>query len=234
MSHAGESIELARKLVLTGFAALWMPGTLMQVITSMFIGLVNIVFISSCKPYCGHALDDGDEAVPGVGGQVRRLLRVEADQKKNAVVTNSFALQSVVMTFLSLFGALLSKFNSGFVSTGAVEQGYSYATLQWFLIGTAAFVGLFGLSIVTKEAGACGAFDLLHQSAEKCLPKPMVALIEWLFACRALGHGSIESIEVEPGDETARAAARQAEAKAWKVQNPSQVMGVGPHPKIVV
>jgi len=98
-------------------------------------------------------------------------------------------------------------------------------------------VELFGLSIMTKEAGACGAFDLLHQSAEKYLPKPMVALIKWLFACRALGHGSIESIEsieVEPGDETARAAARQAEAKAWKVQNPSQVMGVGPHPKIVV
>jgi hypothetical protein len=218
MSHAGESIELARKLVLTGFAALWMPGTLMQVITSMFIGLVNIVFISSCKPYCGHALDDGDEA----------------DQKKNAIVTNSFALQSVVMTFLSLFGALLSKFNSGFVSTGAVEQGYSYATLQWFLIGTAAFVGLFGLSIVTKEAGACGAFDLLHQSAEKYLPTPVVALIKWLFACRALGHHSIECIEVEPGDETARAAARQVEAKAWKVQTPNQVMGVGPHPKIVV
>jgi hypothetical protein len=80
-------------------------------------------------------------------------------QLRNAAVTNSFALQSVVMTFLSLFGALLSKFNSGFVGTGAVEQGYSFATLQWFLIGTAAFVGLFGLSIVIKEVGASG---LLH------------------------------------------------------------------------
>ena len=74
----------------------------------------------------------------------------------------------------------------GFVSTGAVENGYSYATLQWFLIGTGAFVGLFGLSIVTREAGARGAFDFLHQLAVKYLSTRVVVLIKCLFACRAL------------------------------------------------
>ena len=68
MSHAGESIELARKLVLTCFATLWKPGTLMQVISSMFVGLAYILMIASCRPYCGHAHDDGNEAMPGVGG----------------------------------------------------------------------------------------------------------------------------------------------------------------------
>ena len=82
-------------------------------------------------------------------------------EERNAAVTNSFALQSVVMTFLSLFGALLAKFNVGFVSTGAVMLGFSFVTLQWFLIGTAASVGLFGFVIVLREAGACGAFDLI-------------------------------------------------------------------------
>ena len=79
------------------------------------------------------------------------------------------------------------------MSTGAVENGYSYATLQWFLIGTAAFVGLFGLSIVTKEAGACGAFDLLHRFAEKYLPTPVLALFKWLFACRTLVRHELTS-----------------------------------------
>jgi alpha-tubulin suppressor-like RCC1 family protein len=163
-----EAVELLRKLVLTGFAVLWLPGTLMQIITAMFVGLFGSLTIARCQPYCGHAHEGGGAA----------------EQQKNAAVTNSFALQSVVMTFLSLFGALLSKINSGFVGTGAVENGYSYATLQWFLIGTAAFVGVFGLAIVVQEANACGAFDLLHRSSQKYLPPAVVALFRWLLGCR--------------------------------------------------
>jgi hypothetical protein len=119
----------------------------MQVITAMFVGLVNVVLIARCQPYCGHAREEGDLE----------------DAKKNVGVVNSFAMQSVLMVFLSLFGALLGKFDSGFASTGAVEAGYSYEVLQWFLIGTAAFVGVFGLAIVTKEAGDSGFFDVLYR-----------------------------------------------------------------------
>ena len=50
-----EAVELARKLLLTGFAALWLPGTLMQVIMSMFIALANALLVARCRPYCGHA-----------------------------------------------------------------------------------------------------------------------------------------------------------------------------------
>jgi hypothetical protein len=134
-----ESIELARKLVLTGFAALWMPGTLMQVITSMFVGLGNIVLVSNCKPFAGHA---------SAGGGANAA----QETKRNASRTNAFGLFSVVMTFLALFGALLSKLSSNFISTGVVEHGFSYQTLEAFLIFTALVVALFGVSLVVSEA----------------------------------------------------------------------------------
>jgi hypothetical protein len=167
-----ESIELARKLLLTGFAALWLPGTLMQVITSLFVCLVNIVMVSRCAPYCGHE-HEGDDA---------------KQKKSNAAVVNTFALQAVVMTFLALFGALLVKFNSGFISTGAVEQGYSFEALQWFLVGTAFCTGAFGFAILLGEAGVHGAFNFLQQAAENWMPAHFVAAGQWLCGCRALCH----------------------------------------------
>ena len=133
-----ESIELARKLLLTGFATLWAPGTLMQVITSMFVGLGNIVLVSNCKPYAGHA---------SAGGGANAAQEAQS----NASRTNSFALFSVVMTFLALFGALLSKFANNFISTGTVEQGFSYQTLEAFLIVVAVVVAVFGVSIIVSE-----------------------------------------------------------------------------------
>ena len=167
-----EAVELARKLLLTGFAALWLPGTLMQVITSLLVCLVNIVIVSRCAPYCGHARKRDDAK----------------QKKKNAAVVNTFALQTVVMTFLALFGALLVKFNSGFISTGAVEQGYSFEALQWFLVGTAFCTGVFGSAILLGEAGVHGAFDFLQQAAENWMPAPLVAAGQWLCGCRALCH----------------------------------------------
>ena len=64
----------------------------MQVITAMFVGLVNVVLIARCQPYCGHAREEGDLE----------------DAKKNVGVGNSFAMQSVLMGFLSLSSARCS------------------------------------------------------------------------------------------------------------------------------
>jgi len=194
-----EALELGRKLVLTGFAALWKPGTLMQIITAMLIGLVNIVIISSCKPYCGHAGGEGKGGRKGEG-KARRAMAAMA-KRQNMATSNSFALQSVVATFLSLFGALLVKFNSGFTATGAVEQGYDFWTLQLFLIATAASTGLFGLTVVVGEAGAAGATACISRLAQDKLPEPVfvvlsalitaiVMAISCVFCCRRRRGGA--------------------------------------------
>ena len=76
-------------------------------------------------------------------------------------MVNGFAVQAVLFTLLSLLGALLIKFHSGFQSTGAVGEGYDYDTLQFFIIGTAVFTGTFGCYIVLREAGTSGAWAFL-------------------------------------------------------------------------
>jgi hypothetical protein len=139
-----EAIELLRKLLLTGFAALWLPGTLMQIITSMFVTLMYVVLIARCKPYCGHA--------PAHTKKSRRRALVKA----HSHVVNFFALFVVLMTYFALFGALLVKFNSGFVSTGAVQEGYGYLSLQLYLIGTALLTGCCGGFMLVKEISVNG------------------------------------------------------------------------------
>lgn len=144
-----EVTELARKLLLTGVAALWVPGTLMQVIASMFVALTNALLIARCRPYRGHA--DARSVKDG---------RTKQAEQRNGTVTNMFALQAVVMTLLSLFGALLVKFHSGFQATGAVDEGYDHGTLQGFLIATALLTGVLGLAIVLHEVGRSGVAKL--------------------------------------------------------------------------
>jgi hypothetical protein len=168
-----EAIELTRKLLLTGFAALWMPGTLMQVIASMSLGIVNIAMIGSCKPYCGHALFPPDSS--GEEENVDDKETKNAGDKKNANVVNSFALTSATMVFFSLLGALLVKFHTGFTSNGVSEEGYSFAMLQWLLISTAACIGVFGTLIIAKEYGAGGISVVLHSAAVPADPFAHVA-----------------------------------------------------------
>ena len=83
------------------------------------------------------------------------------------------------MTFLSLFGALLVKFRSGFQPTGAVQEGYSDDMVEAGLIGTAALVGIFGLCIVVGEIGAKAANALLQR--EETLA-PVRGAIAWVGA----------------------------------------------------
>eukprot|EP00937_MAST-01D_sp_MAST-1D-sp2_P000186 g186.t1 len=138
---------------------LWMPGTLLQIITGMLLALANVVLIARCKPYCGHE--------PTHAGSQEKLI---AAKKQNGSVVNAFALYSVVMVYLSLFGALLVKFNAGFLSTGAVEEGYKYSTLQLFLAGTALFTLVHGALIVLHEVGVHGALDFLREVLDGYMP----------------------------------------------------------------
>ena len=85
------------------------------------------------------------------------------------------------MTLLALLGALLVKFQTGFLSTGTVEEGYNYTTLQAFLIGTALFTGAFGFTIVLQEAGKSGAFAFVWKLMR--LP-PEASLQQVLCSCR--------------------------------------------------
>ena len=168
-----EAIELTRKLLLTGFAALWMPGTLMQMVASMCVIIANIAMIGSCKPYCGHALSPPDSS--GEEENVDDKETKNAGDKKNANVVNSFALTSATMVFFSLLGALLVKFHTGFTSNGVSEEGYSFAMLQWLLISTAACIGVFGTLIIAKEYGAGGISVVLHSAAVPADPFAHVA-----------------------------------------------------------
>ena len=85
---------------------------------------------------------------------------------------------SVVMTLLSLIGALLVKFSSGFQPTGAVQEGYSDDMVEAGLIGTAALVGIFGLFIVMGEVGAKAARSMLEQK----VAAPVRSVAAWVQA----------------------------------------------------
>jgi hypothetical protein len=52
-----------------------------------------------------------------------------------------------------LFGSLLVKINSGFVSTGIYEEGYSQVFLQWLLISAASVVAIFGVLLIGRDLG---------------------------------------------------------------------------------
>jgi hypothetical protein len=55
-----ELIIMVQKLLLTGLASLWFPGTLMQVITSMFVALTALVAVCVFRPFRGKgALEKG-------------------------------------------------------------------------------------------------------------------------------------------------------------------------------
>ena len=69
------------------------------------------------------------------------------------------------MTFLSLFGALLNKLGTSFVSTGAVSQGYDHRTLEIFLIGVTVVVAMAGLTVVILELGIAGLCSLVGRFA---------------------------------------------------------------------
>jgi hypothetical protein len=140
-----EAVELTRKLLLTGGCALFLPGTLMQIIMSMFITFSNVIYVAYARPYVGHAPTTVGGNLVQTSGQLWQL------QKKNSKVANAFALWVIVSTFLSLMGALLVKFNSGFQSTGAIEEGYSYMTLQYFLVITLVSTGVVGAGLLMQE-----------------------------------------------------------------------------------
>ena len=140
-----EAIELWRKLLLTGFAALWVPGTLMQVITSILITLAHLVMVARAEPYRGHACARAVRQGPA---------EAKASQEANCGAVNSFAVQAVLMTFLALLGALLVKFHSGFQSTGAVEPGYDYQAGRGAVATT-----------------VCGDADIPHQGRRRHLPR---------------------------------------------------------------
>ena len=84
------------------------------------------------------------------------------------------------MTLLTLVGALLVKFRSGFQSTGAVQEGYSDDMVQAGLIGTAALVGIFGLCIVASEVGAKAARALFERVACEQVPSPVRDAAAWV------------------------------------------------------
>jgi hypothetical protein len=134
-----EAVEMGRKLLLTGFAALWMPGTLMQIITSMFLGFFYSIFLSTCSPYRGHAIE-------GIGNEEL----AERTRLSNSASSNRFAQQGAAMTVLCLFGAMLVQIDAGFNSSGRVEPGYSFDTLVLFLVGTTVSVALFGIAALFR------------------------------------------------------------------------------------
>ena len=53
--------QVAKKLILVGFATIVMPGTLYQLLFAFMITLVHMLFLSIFQPY--RALDNGLRAV---------------------------------------------------------------------------------------------------------------------------------------------------------------------------
>ena len=110
------------------------------------------------------------------------------------------------MTFLTLFGALLVKFRSGFQSTGAVREGYSDDMVEAGLVGTAALVGIFGLFIVVSEIGAKAARSMLEQQ----VTAPVLNAAAWVRAtacCRKCRRRAAALCAAAPGKRSGATAA---------------------------
>jgi hypothetical protein len=145
-----EIVEIFKKLVLAGFAAMWLPGTLMQLIMSMFVVIAALLATCVCRPYRGtteyrpdHDNDAGDDVRP-LQARCHEIMQSES-------ISNWFAMCTGLATFATLFGALLVKINSSYQSSGLYEEGYSYALLEWGLICVAAAVGILGLLLILDD-----------------------------------------------------------------------------------
>jgi hypothetical protein len=125
-----EPIDMLKKLLLTGVAAFWFPGTLMQIIMSMFVVFVAFTALCLFRPFCGQDQEEEED-------NPKTAVQKAVDKLTSESILNTFAMFQAASTFFTLFGALLVKINASYESIGLYEEGYNYQTLEYGLIGVA-------------------------------------------------------------------------------------------------
>jgi hypothetical protein len=139
-----EPIDMLKKLLLTGVAAFWFPGTLMQIIMSMFVVFVAFTALCLFRPFCGQDQEEEED-------NAKTAVQKAVDKLTSESILNTFAMFQAASTFFTLFGALLVKINASYESTGLYEEGYNYQTLEYGLVGVAVAILVVGLWLILVD-----------------------------------------------------------------------------------